>query len=183
VVALVIMVLAGTLEGASLGWFQWRMLRGWLPQLPARSFIGATVGVAAGGWLIGMSVPLVLTATRAMPPVVTASAVVQTGPGAVSIGLFAMGFGAIAGALFGAVQGRVLAAHVQGVRWWVLGSSAGWACGLPIAYLAGSLGTPAIAGWQIVGLTAIAGLGMGLCVGVATHAAIRHMTPHQAPRG
>ena len=36
VVALVVMVAAGTLEGASLGYFQWRLLHRWLPGLQAR---------------------------------------------------------------------------------------------------------------------------------------------------
>lgn len=171
VVALVVMTLAGTLEGACLGYFQWRALRGWLPALRARRFVGATIGVAAGGWLLGMSVPLLAEIQGA--PAETATV---AGPGGGAIAAFAMIFGAIAGALFGAAQGIVLRAHVRGVRWWIAGSTIGWALGLPLAYLAGSLGEDTPSWAQALGLSAAAGLGMGLCVGAATLPALRRMT-------
>lgn len=170
VVALLVMALAGTLEGASLGFFQWRALRRWLPELAGRRFIGATVAVAAGGWVLGMSVPLVMALRGAMPASGGAD-----GPGALGVTAFALGFGALAGAAFGAAQGAVLTKHTCGVGWWVAGSSLGWACALPFAYVAGSLGTTTMTWWQALGLSGAAGLAMGLCVGLATFAATRRM--------
>jgi NAD(P)-dependent dehydrogenase (short-subunit alcohol dehydrogenase family) len=170
-IALVTMVLAGTIEGASLGYFQWRALRRWLPALQPRPFVGATVVVAAGGWLVGMSVPLIATIQG-----VTDGGGAPA-PSASSVAAFAAGFGLVAGALFGLAQGAVLRRHVDGVRWWIGASSLGWAAGLPIAYLAGSLGSEAMSVGEAAGLSLGAGLGMGLAVGVATYAATRRMRP------
>jgi hypothetical protein len=174
VAALLIMVVAGTLEGASLGFFQWRALKRWLPDLSAAPFVGATIVVAAGGWLMGMSVPLVMTLTGAMASTST-SAPIEPSLGRVA--LFSLGFGAVAGALFGVAQARVLAAHVRGVSNWVLGNMFGWAFGLPLAYIAGSLGSADMTWWQALGLSAAAGAGMGLCVAVGTFIATRRMQP------
>ncbi len=172
IVALVVMVAAGTLEGASLGYFQWRRLHRWLPGLPARSYVGATVAVAAGGWLLGMSMPL--AATLAGATAAPSAAAVQ-GPSAPFVALFAAGFGAAAGALFGLAQARVLARHVRGTGAWVVGNLVGWALGLPFAYLAGSLGTATMTGWHALALSAGAGACMGVCVALATHAAMRRL--------
>lgn len=172
VVALVVMVAAGTLEGASLGYFQWRLLHRWLPGLSARRYVGATVAVAAGGWLLGMSVPLVATLAGATA---APSAATAPGPSAPLVALFAAGFGAAAGALFGLAQARVLARQVRGTGAWVVGNLVGWALGLPFAYLAGSLGTATMTGWSALGLSAGAGACMGVCVALATHAAMRRL--------
>ena len=175
VAALLIMVVAGTLEGASLGFFQWRALKRWLPDLSAVGFIGATIVVAAGGWLIGMSVPLVMTLTGAMAS--SSSTSVSTEPSLTHVALLSLGFGAVAGALFGVAQARVLAPNVHGVSRWVLGNVFGWALGLPLAYIAGSLGSAGMTWWQALGLSAAAGAGMGLCVAVGTFVATRRMQP------
>ena len=178
VAALLIMVVAGTLEGASLGFFQWRALKRWLPDLSAPRFIGATVLVAAGGWLIGMSMPLVMTLTGAMASSSSTSASLD--PSLARVVVFSLGFGAVAGALFGVAQARALARHVRSVSSWVLGNVFGWAFGLPLAYIAGSLGSADMTWWQALGLSAAAGTGMGFCVAVATFAATRCMQPKVA---
>ncbi len=172
VVALVVMGLAGTIEGASLGFFQWRLLRRWLPDLSASAYVGSTAAVAAGGWLLGMSVPLVMTLTGAMEDAVRAPA---PEPSMLTIVLFAAGFGAVAGAVFGVVQGRALAPHVRGVRSWILGNVGGWSLGLPCAYAAGSLGWAEMRWWHALGLSSAAGIAMGLFVALGTFLAMHRM--------
>ncbi len=177
VVALLVMVLAGTLEGASLGYFQWRSLRRWLPGLSARGFVGATIAVAAGGWLLGMSMPLAATLAGATagPPGADAA-----GPSVTLIGLFAVGFGAVAGALFGGAQARVLTRQVRGAGAWIVANMLGWALGLPFAYAAGRLGTATMTWWQALALSAAAGACMGLCVALPTWFALRRLQPREA---
>jgi hypothetical protein len=171
VVALVIMVCAGTLEGASLGFFQWRALRSWLPALLASRYIGATIAVAAGGWLVGMSVPLL----GALLGAAAGESSGATGPSSASLIAFSLGFGAIAGALFGTVQAAVLARHVSGKSRWIVGNMLGWGVGLPFAYFAGSLGSSAMTVWQALGLSAAAGAAMGVSVAMGTFWALRRM--------
>lgn len=177
VIALLIMVLAGTLEGASIGFFQWRALQRWLPDLSALRFVGATIAVAATGWLVGMSVPLMmsLTGTHAAEP---AAKIAE--PSGILIAALAMGFGAIAGALFGAAQARALSSHVRSIRAWVVANVAGWALGLPFSYLAGSVGSEGMAWWQALGLSAAAAVCMGLCIAGTTFIATRRMEPSGA---
>lgn len=174
VVALLVMGTAGTIEGASLGFFQWRLLRRWLPDLSGIAFIGGTAAVAAGGWLAGMSVPLVMTLTGALED---PGAAPTTEPSTMAVALFAAGFGAVAGALFGAVQGRALGRHVGGAWRWTLANVVGWAIGLPFAYAAGSLGTVDMTAWHALGLSAGAGAAMGLSVALATFLATQGMAP------
>lgn len=174
IAALSIMTIAGSLEGASFGFFQWRALRKWLPDLSASRFIGETVLVASGGWLLGMSVPLFLTLGGALP---AASASATRNPSMVHLAMLCSGFGAMLGGLFGVIQARVLAPHVRGASGWVLGNVFGWAFGLPLGYMAGSLGSTITTWWQAIGLSAAAGSGMGLCVAVGTFAATRWMQP------
>lgn len=171
-VALVVMTAAGILEGTSLGYFTWRALRGWLPDLSKRRFVSATIAVATLGWFVGMAVPLVGTAVTAAAPAGDAPMVE---PQTAEVVLFAMIFGAIAGSLFGFAQGRVLAPHVA--RWWpwVLGQSVGWALGLPLSYLAGSLGADVLGPLGSIAVGSLAGLGMGLSVALATFVATRRM--------
>ena len=172
IVALIVMTMAGVLEGAALGFFQWRALRRWLPDLSPRRFVGATIAVAAGGWFLGMSVPLLGTIfadTSAHAGGATG------GPGPAAVAMFAVGFGAVAGALFGIAQGVALKPHVRGVGVWIAGNAAGWATGLPLAYLAGSVGTLTMSWWQALGLSAAAGIGMGLCVACGTLVAMRRL--------
>ena len=180
VVALIVMTLAGVLEGAALGLFQWRALRRWLPDLSRRRVVGATIAVAAGGWFLGMSVPLLGT-IFAETSARAGDAAVGPGPGPGAVAVFAFGFGAVAGALFGIAQGVALKPHVHGIRAWIAGSAAGWAVGLPLAYLAGSYGTMTMAWWQALGLSAAAGIGMGLCVACGTLIAMRRLTRKPVP--
>ena len=89
--------------------------------------------------------------------------------------LFALGFGALAGALFGAAQGAVLARHVRGVARWIGGNALGWAMGLPLSYLAASMAGAHTPGWQMLGMSAMAGAGMGLFVSLPTYLAMQKM--------
>lgn len=174
VLALLVMTFAGLIEGGCYGGAQALLLRRWLPGLPWRRFVGATMALAAGAWCFGMSMPLIAT--------VMGSAAQQReapveGPPTWLVMLFAIGFGAVAGALFGVVQLPALRGLVARRGAWVAGSAAGWGAGLPWAYLAGSLGSPDMPWWQAGALVAGAGLAMGLCAGAGTFVALRRLEP------
>ena len=54
IASLLVMVVAGALEGISIGFLQWRVLRRVFPRVTAREWLIPTISVAAGGWFIGM---------------------------------------------------------------------------------------------------------------------------------
>ena len=82
--------------------------------------------------------------------------------------------------LFGGLLARVLSAHVRRVGAWVLGRAAGWAVGLPFAYVAGSLGTTDMSVWRALGLGAGAASCMGAAVAIGAFVATRALEPRVA---
>lgn len=138
----------------------------------ARPRLGPWLAVVTAGEVLGT----VLGATRS-------AAEPMDGPGPLGVVLFASLFGAVAGALFGGLQARVLSAHVRRVGAWVLGSAAGWAVGLPFAYVAGSLGPTDLSVWQALGLGAGAASCMGASVAIGTFVATRSLEPRVALPG
>jgi hypothetical protein len=72
-VFLPLMVAAGAVEGAVLGWFQSAPLLRRLPSLRRRDWVGATSGGAALAWTIGMSVGASYEALRDLPDALLAA--------------------------------------------------------------------------------------------------------------
>jgi hypothetical protein len=179
VVALAAMTSLGAIEGASLGWFQWHVLRRAAPRLPRRAWVGATTAIASGGWFLGMLVPLVVHLR-------TGSASSADGAGATRMALpaylaAAAIFGGVAGLLFGGAQWLVLRDHVRRAGWWVPANAIGWAMGLPFAYLAGRLGDVAASPVTSLALALAAAAAMGIAVGLATGVCLHRLCGSRAP--
>lgn len=176
VVAALVMGVAGLMEGASLGYFQWRAMRRWVPRLTPTSWMKPTALVAGFGWLLGMLVPAVgmVVAPASMGE---EAARAGEGPGMLATVLFATVFGALVGALFGAAQWTVLRRHVAGAGRWVAFNALGWALGLPITYVAGGLGSPDMSLASGIALAAGAAVVMGLGVALGSWAAFGRMQP------
>ncbi|WP_128543236.1 LapA family protein [Larkinella soli] len=156
-----VMVSAGVLEGSLLGWFQWRVLRLRFPRIPAREWISYTVFVAAGGWLLGMAIPLFFSANNptqkplAEPPL----AVVL---------LMSMLMGLILGGLFGAVQWLVFRKYARNTFRWIYANALGWSVGMLWIFVAATLPDARTPGGTIIVLGIIGGILAGLSVGGVT---------------
>jgi hypothetical protein len=174
-VAAGVMAFAGVLEGASLGWFQWRALRGFLPRLRAGEWMRPTVLLAAGGWLVGMAIPAFMQASQ---PGGWAPA---EGPGAMATVLFSALFGLGIGALFGAAQWVVLRRHAERAGRWIAGNAAGWALGLPATYVAGGLVDEGSSTVVVMLVATCAAALMGLGVSLATWVSLRGMRARDLP--
>lgn len=98
--ALGAMVAAGVLEGTVLGLLQWRVLRRRFTRLEAASWVGATIAVAAFGWLIGG-----LPSTLANSP--AAAAASDPVPGFSPVVIVALAAGLSVGAVTGAFLVRL----------------------------------------------------------------------------
>jgi hypothetical protein len=166
-----LMVLAGAFEGSVLGLLQWLALRTWFPSLRARSWVLATAGVAALGWLLGM-----LPSTLSEP---AAAGAALPEPALPLVLALACSFGAGAGSLFGLVQWWVLRRHAHDARRWISANAAGWAFGLPWSYVAGSSADVS----RSVPLAILWGVGagavMGLCVALFTGRALARIAPRE----
>lgn len=154
-VALVVgLVLAGSLEGAALGWTQSAVLARALPGLARLPWIVATSLAAAAAWLAGMGGVAVIQA-------VGPAALVVVGPGFVA-GLLAMGV----------LQWWVLRRHVAGAGRWITVTSGAWLVGVMIPVVALS-GVPD--GWPLpvhVVVGVASAVLMGLTVGLLTGATL-----------
>jgi len=163
----VAMVLAGTGEGAVLGWAQSRVLRRELPDLRAADWVRATAAGAALAWLIGMT-PSSLHDTLATWPLLLL----------LPVGLLA---GAALLATIGVAQWTVLRRHVGRSAVWVAANALGWVAGLVVVFTAIGLapsGPAAVAAAGVLG-----GLGMGLVVALVTGAFLVCLLDRCGPPG
>jgi hypothetical protein len=173
--ALAATALAGVVEGSSIAWFQWRILRRRWPRLPFGPWLYATVGVALLAWALGTGASL-LAATGSSD---------QQGPEPPLgvIALVSAAFGMLAGTLFGGAQWLVLRRRVDRAARWIVGNAIGWAIALPWISVAAALPSERTAAAWIVTLGAGAGIVAGLSVGAITGVFLLRMQPrsHLAP--
>jgi hypothetical protein len=167
--AVVVMALAGVVEGSSIAWFQWRVLRRRLPGLRLAPWLGATVAVAMLGWLGGTAASLSVASTPS-----DASA---PDPPAWAAGLAAAAFGAVAGAVFGAAQWLVLRGEAERPARWIAVNSAGWAVAVPCISIAATLPASDTPAGALAALGAAAGLMAGLVLGAVTGLGVVRLRP------
>jgi hypothetical protein len=165
--------LGGVVEGTLVGWVMWHMLSPWLPGLPGRPFVLATVAVAVTGWVIGSLPPALMSASAdttatpaAEPPILLIAAGAAAG-------------GAVAGVAFGGAQALVLRHHVARPGRWVRANALAWAIGVAIITVGASV-VPG--GWSIAAL-ALYGAGVGLLAGLAVGAVTGYAVPGLQERG
>jgi hypothetical protein len=167
--------LGGVVEGALVGWVMWRTLSPWLPRLPRRPFVLATVAVAVTGWVVGNLPPALMSASAGT------SAAPAAEPPILLIAAGAAAGGAVAGVAFGGAQALVLRHHVARAGRWVGANALAWAIGVAIITVGASV-VPG--GWSIAAL-ALYGAGVGLLAGLVVGAVTGCAVPglqEQGPR-
>jgi hypothetical protein len=166
-------VLLGCVEGASIGAAQWLILRERLPRLTARSWVVATVLVAAAAWALGM-----LPSTFA--PVSTSGGELVEPPLMAVLGLAAAG-GLVGGLAFGGAQWLVLRRHVDNAGVWVLANAASWTLAMVWIFLAATAPDATTPAALVVAGGVVAGAAAGATVGVGTGLAL--LRPLRQDRG
>lgn len=169
VLVLPAMALAGAVEGSSIAWFQWRILRCRLPGLAFGPWLLATVGVAVLGWTLATGATLAAAVghadeSPAQPPLIV-------------IALVASGFGLAGGAVFGAAQWVVLRRQARRAARWIVANGIGWAVAVPCVSVAAALPSQTTAASAIVALGAGAGVLAGLAVGAITGVEVVRLRP------
>jgi hypothetical protein len=112
-----LLVLAGFVEGAVLGWFEVHVLRSRLPDVSIRRWVLFTGAAAAGAWTLGL-LPSADSAWQDWP----AAAQIAAGTTAGVVLLASIGF----------AQWIELRHHVPRAWRWIAGSAAAWAAGLGV---------------------------------------------------
>ncbi len=155
-------VIGGLGEGAVLAWFQLRVLQKYFPRLDARLWILATALAASVAWMLGMLAPT-------LDDVVGISAGTQIAiwiPASLVILLS-----------IGAAQAWVLQRVVERPQRWLVANVLGWLLGLPWTFVLPALlpESTSIIVW--VATFVVAGVLMGLTVGLVTGFALVRLAP------
>lgn len=112
-----LLVAAGAVEGAVLGWFQAKVLKTRLPGVSNSRWVLLTAAAAAAAWALGL-LPSTTDAWQDWPVAIQVAAVSAVGTALlVSLGL---------------AQWFELRRHVAGAWRWIAGSAAAWAAGLGV---------------------------------------------------
>lgn len=109
------LLVAGAVEGATLGWFQARALQPALPGLPSRRWVAATISGAVVAWSVGALFVLTdgMSGWTSLP----------------QLGTFVAG-GLVILLSIGVAQWVVLRGYVRGAASWIAATAAAWLAGL-----------------------------------------------------
>lgn len=146
-------ILGGLAEGAILGAFQLRVLRGIWPEIDGRRWIRATAIAAAIAWSLGMIAPT-LDELIGLPP-------------AVQVAIWAPA-GALILISIGLAQSQVLRRVVDARHRWLRANVMGWLLGLPWTFVAPAIVPDASPLWVFGVAFLIGGTLMGATAGLVT---------------
>lgn len=160
---MLLLVLGGVVEGAVLGWFQAHVLRGRLPAVSVRRWVGLTALAAAIAWTLGLF-PAATDAWQEWP------AAAQIG-GASVAGVLLLGS-------IGFAQWIELRRHVAGAWRWIAGSAAAWAAGLAVFFAVSTpLWQPGQEQWLVAAIGVVAAVLMAFTMAVISGAVLVRILP------
>lgn len=169
-------IAGGAVEGLAVGVAQAAVLRRWLPRLPVGRWLRATLAVTVVCWALGMAAPALVVwqvrpdAGPAGGAGSAAAAGADAGPPLpLTITAGVLG-GLVLGAIFGAVQARVLRGHVARPRRWVTANAVGWAAAMGVIMTGASIPGADWPVGRILLLGAATGILAGLVIGAVTGA-------------
>lgn len=160
VLIIIVMILAGIIEGLVTGFFQWSVLKKRFSSMKAKNWLGVTALGAATAWLLGM-IPSVFFA-----PESSSSTSVEFSMG--QIALLAALMGVVLGTIFGVFQWLELKGHTANASRWILANALGWTVGLAIIFLGASIPSVDTSLAVVIFIGAVSGLLAGLSVGAIT---------------
>jgi hypothetical protein len=150
-----LLVCAGTAEGAVLGFAQTVGMARELPVVPRRDWVRATAGAAAVAWAFGA----------------TAGVFSERMPLAAMIALWGVA-GTVILLSIGTAQWLVLRRYVSNAGWWVPANAGAWLLGVGVVFAASSILTEDTQA-AVIGLVAVlSGVAMAAIVAVVTGATL-----------
>jgi hypothetical protein len=129
---LLLAALLGVLEGATVGFAQWLVLRRWIANITIERWVAATAIGAGAAWTLGM-LPSTFMHAHAQVALTTAP------PTALQNLIMSVVTGAAGGVVLSFAQWRVLRRAAGGAGWWIPANVAAWVIAMPwIFWLVGS---------------------------------------------
>ena len=162
---LLLMLMAGFIEGSLLGYFQWRVLKEKFSKLPMRVWMEWTIAVAVLGWFLGM-LPSLFFIPANPDPSMQSGGIDFDNPWIFV--LLSVSMGLILGAVFGLFQWFALRKYAEKAEVWILANALGWGVGLGWIFLFASLPDENSGIFFTVFVGAIGGILAGLSIGAIT---------------
>ena len=160
VVGAELMALAAGLEGAVIGYFQWRVLRRLFPTMTSGPWVATTMIAAGSGCLLSW-LPTSFALTS-----VLASRIGDVTMGPLVIARISLVTGALIGLVWGVAQYAVLRLHAHRAGSWIVASTMSWTVSFAWLYLAAFWPDRTVSPVIHVALGALAGLVFGLVSGL-----------------
>lgn len=160
-IILLIMLIAGLIEGTVLSFFQWRILVRKIPTLNRSIWFKYTASVAVLGWFLGMLPPLFLNHSSEVTNE-------SQEPSRLVILMLSTLLGLFLGALFGLFQWFVLKKHISKAYKWIIANALGWSLAMSVIFFFASIPDEQDSLIFIITMGTIAGLLAGLIVGMVT---------------
>ncbi|MDD4858610.1 MAG: hypothetical protein PHR56_00160 [Dehalococcoidales bacterium] len=166
---IVIMMLAGIIEGSVTGAFQWAVLKIRFADIRARNWLFYTALGAAVAWLLGM---------------LPSTFIPQDGGGMADIAgwqmiLLSAALGIFLGALFGAAQWLELRKHTPDAIRWIPANLLAWMVGLAVIFAGAAIPGEETALFVTIIIGAVSGLLGGLSVGAVTGLFLIKLNPER----
>ncbi len=169
-----VMILAGAIEGAILGFLQWKILVKRFRQLSMLAWLRNTMSITMLGWGIGMLPSFFFNGNAE-------AGEVANEPALWLLLLAAALMGLVLGSLFGLFQYWVLRAHTAEAKGWILANALGWMLAMVWIFLAASLPDAHTPIPLIIGMGAAGGILAGTSVGLITGLFLMRMHPLPPP--
>lgn len=152
--------IAAILEGALIGYMQWRVLRRVFPTMTSTLWVGATMIAAISGyalsWLPTSYALAAALATRIGDMTVSPSVMAR----------ISIVTGALVGLVWGVTQFAVLRFHVHQAGSWIVASMISWTLSFACVYLSAFLPDRTTNPFLRIGLAALSGLVLGSFLGI-----------------
>jgi hypothetical protein len=177
-VTILVIVVGGVVEGVAVGTTQWWLLRTWLTSLSALRWIGATVLVAAAGWLLG-AMPSVIVSLADDGVSGSSGSTAEPSRGVMVIGGVVLG--AVLGIAFGGAQALVLRRVVTNAAVWVYANACGWAAAMGVMFFGASAPDTGWSAFAVLITAALTGVVAGMSVGAVTGVFLPRLTPRPTP--
>jgi hypothetical protein len=152
--------IAAVLEGAFIGYFQWRMLRRIFPTMSSGAWVGASM-IAAGSGCVLSWLPTSFALTSALAP---RFGDVSVDP--IGIARFSIVTGSLVGLVWGVAQYFVLRRHVHRAGLWILASVIAWTMSFVWIYMAAMLPDRSTSALIQILLGTFSGFVLGTAIGL-----------------